>query len=84
MNIFSRIKAFFVYTPAIDEAFARPMGFGNSGMLVDTTPTRGNRAVVEHMADGSANLYSPTGTFVGTYSRARDAVRGAKRRGWNA
>ena len=27
-------------------------------------------------------LFSPTGEFIGTYSRRRDAVRGANRRGF--
>lgn len=32
--------------------------------------------------DADNNLYSPTGEFIGSYSRRRDAVRGAKRRGF--
>lgn len=32
--------------------------------------------------DADNNLFSPTGTFIGTYSRRRDAVRGATRRGF--
>ena len=27
-------------------------------------------------------LYSPEGEFIRVYSRRRDAIRGAKRRGW--
>ena len=32
--------------------------------------------------DEDGNLFSPTGQFIATYSRRRDAVRGAKRRGF--
>lgn len=32
--------------------------------------------------DESGKLFSPTGEFVHKYARKRDALRGAKRRGW--
>lgn len=32
--------------------------------------------------DEDNNLFSPTGQLVGSYTRKRDAVRGAKRRGF--
>lgn len=31
--------------------------------------------------DNDNNLFGPNGQFIGTYSRRRDAIRGAKRRG---
>lgn len=33
--------------------------------------------------DRDGNLFAPSGEFVGSYSRTRDAIRGAKRRGFN-
>ena len=36
-----------------------------------------NKAVVSFRT-----LYSPEGEFIHVYSRRRDAIRGAKRRGW--
>lgn len=32
--------------------------------------------------DQDNNLFDPTGSFVASYSRRRDALRGAKRRGF--
>lgn len=32
--------------------------------------------------DDEGKLFSPTGEFVHKYARPRDAIRGAKRRGW--
>lgn len=47
------------------------------------------RTMMEYIApvtaasvDETGKLFSPTGQFVHQYSRKRDAIRGAKRRGW--
>lgn len=51
------------------------MSFIDTLRSVFTTPTSA-------FIDSDNNLFSPTGEHVGSYSRRRDAVRGAKRRGW--
>lgn len=43
---------------------------------VETAP------LTEAHIDENNNLFSPTGQLIGQYSRRRDAIRGAKRRGF--
>lgn len=46
----------------------------------DITPEDFPKATAHVDADG--NLFAPTGEFIGSYSRRRDAFRAAKRRGF--
>lgn len=56
--------------------------FVTDGGTLFNEGTRDMTATIIPTTNGKYGLVTRTGEFVGTYSRQRDAVRGAKRRGF--
>jgi len=74
MSIWTRFKNFFAITPALTTAMTE------TSMYLGATVTP--KARIEPIGHQYGLFDQRDGTLVGTYGRARDAKRGAKRRGY--